>query len=342
MEKLISNNSSKMSSFLPVILCGGSGTRLWPISTPKIPKQLISLGNKGTLLEQTLKRVDLISDKCNKYGIKSLDPILIMHKDHNLPKDFYKKDIKIIYEEYANDTAVAVARLAKYIKDNYNDTTDIIITVLPADHYIYNTDQFIKDIFEGILSVNFNNIVLYGLDPTSPETKYGYILPTNPIKFIEKPEINVAIELLNNNALWNSGIFSAYNNLIYQLLEINKYNIFNWIDNPREGKAPSFDIAILQEHNEIYAKHCNGWQWSDVGTWESFTQIPEIKMEINNNISNIMKHCDNTQIINRTNKNIVAIGCSNLLVVNTDSDILILSTEKDYNNDLKQIASSII
>src|SRR3972149_2575505 len=191
----------------PVILCGGSGTRLWPISTPKIPKQFISLGKKGTLLEETIRRVSLVMKECDNYT--SYGPLLIMHKNHTLPEELSQHSSNVIYESDANDAAVAVGRAALEIKNRYHDDK-VIMIVLPADHYIENVDAFVYDIHAGINKVTEDNIVLFGIEPTSPETKYGYIIPAlNGVWFREKPDAITALELIKQQALWNSGIFAS-------------------------------------------------------------------------------------------------------------------------------------
>src|SRR3989338_7793210 len=99
----------RLCKVCPVILCGGSGTRLWPISTAKIPKQFISLGESGTLLEETIRRVDLVNQECHQHGYAVYEPLLVMHRSHTLPIELSKYEANIVYEDYANDTAVAVA-----------------------------------------------------------------------------------------------------------------------------------------------------------------------------------------------------------------------------------------
>jgi mannose-1-phosphate guanylyltransferase len=340
-DNFITDNSSFIGQIQPIILCGGSGTRLWPLSTSKIPKQFISLGERGTLLEETIRRVSLVMKKCQEYNYKTFEPILIMNHTHRLPPELSKYESNVIYEDYANDTAVAVTRAAFEIKKRHNNTS-VIMLVLPADHYIYNIDAFVRDITDGITHITNDNIVLYGIDPIGPETKYGYIIPSSTgVKFREKPNVSLALELINQNALWNSGIFAAHTDLVLQCIISSKYNIMEWILNPHDGKAPSFDIVVLQEYPNIYAHHCPGWKWSDVGTWDAFTDIPEIKQEMNDSSNIIMSECQNINILNRSQGNVVLIGCQDLFVVVNSSDILIMSNKGDYNNHLKDIATRL-
>lgn len=340
----------------PIILCGGSGTRLWPLSTPKIPKQFISLGNKGTLLEETIRRIKLVEKKCIEKNYKIYDPILIMHKDHLLSDELLKYEKNVIYEEYANDTAVAMARASVEIKNKYKNKK-IIILGMPADHYIGNVDAFVYDISQGLFLINDDNIILFGIQPTSPNTNYGYIIPGThdqksrnefntqkpQIHFREKPDLTTALELVKQGALWNSGIFAGNNDIILKCLQQSPYNIMDWLENPKIGKAPSFDIVVLQEYSKICAHYCLEWNWSDIGSFKSFMNTPEIESEIklNNASSIIISDCSNIDVLNRTLGKIVVIGCENLLIVRNGEDLLIMPNNKNYDNKLKEIATQI-
>lgn len=327
----------------PVILCGGGGSRLYPISNPKTPKQFVSLGEKGTLLEQTLLRIDKISEMLiNNHSLVVYKPLLIMHHTHKEHLHYIASfDYDIIYEEYANDTAVAVGNVCSYVQKKYNND-NVVIVVFPSDHYIYNENNFVNDIVDGTLSVTSDNIVLFGLEPTQPTTKYGYILNTNGVvTFIEKPAIDVASNLISQNALWNSGIFAANNKLILNCLSNSTYNVMDYVFNPRVGKMASFDIVVLQNYHHIVLHACTGWKWSDVGTWDSFLEIPEIKQELNENKAVITNECFNTQVLNRGNGNTVLIGCKDIIVVRHGDDILIMSNTTDYNTQLKNIALTL-
>lgn len=331
----------------PIILCGGSGTRLWPISTPYMPKQFIPLGNEGSshstnLLEQTLSRIKTIMKQLKSQGQIVLEPLLIMHKNHG---EYYTGN-NVIYEEYANDTAVAVARACNYLKNNLNNDLnnikDMIMIVFPADHYIHQVDNFCQDIVAGINQVTDNNIVLYGIKPTYNETKYGYIIPTaNGIKFHEKPSSVLANQLITVGALWNSGIFAARLSIVINSLNISSMNIWDWVHTSKEGKAASFDVAVLQEHKHIYAQISNDWEWSDVGSFDSFICIPNIIKEMNNNDNVVVHSSTNVQVLNRSPGNVVIIGCQDLLIVRNGDDLLIMSNKTDNNNQLKEIASKL-
>lgn len=329
-----------MITIQPVILCGGSGTRLWPISTAEIPKQFISLGN-GTLLEETIRRVDLILNKCKDMGYGISDPLLIMNRKHTLPSNLSKYESNIVYETHSNDTAVAITRSVLEIKSLYG-TRPTYILVMPADHYMHNVDAFVNNVCDGISHVTQKNIVLYGIDPTGPETKYGYIIPSDTgIKFKEKPNMEIALDLIQHGAMWNSGMFISNLNTIYDIVTTSPYDIMSWIEHPKSGKGPSFDVAVLQEYKDLYACHCTSWAWSDVGTWKEFIEIPEIINEIHQSQGTDVIHCTNVKVINRSKSHIIIIGCDSLLISSIGDNILIMSTTNNYDTLLKDAVNKI-
>lgn len=319
---------------VPVILCGGSGTRLWPLSNNDLPKQYISINSNGnTLLEDTISRLSSFD----------IQPFLVLNRNHPIPPSL-SSYINIIYEDYPNDTAIAVTRAALHIQRVYKDAHEnITLLVVPSDHYIGNTSQFITDINIGLSKISDTNIVLFGIQPSGPETKYGYIIPsTDRIEFKEKPCVYDASQFIQKGALWNSGIFACNLDTLIMAISRSSYNLYDWVFNPRIGKAPSFDVAILQEHPNIYAHHCENWLWSDVGTWDSFMSIPEIQTEQQRDISSrkTILHSSNSSVLNRSIGNVVVIGCDDLIVVQNGTDLLIMST-KSSNDTLKTIASSL-
>lgn len=316
-----------MYTVQPVILCGGSGTRLWPLSTNDVPKQFVKVGDK-TLLEHTIDRVTYLSEG-SEY--RWLDILFVSHQKYPLKYD------NVLYENYANDTAVAIYRTVEYLK---NDASNTILLFLPSDHYISKPDRFKADVLEGINKVTHENIVIYGIEPTGLESKYGYILNNNDnsVSFKEKPSLDVAKDLINEGALWNSGMLAVNLSHLKQLLDAT--NLQDWLINEREGKAPSFDVAVLQEQKGQYQLSvikCQDWEWSDVGTWDSFLSVPVIKDEILSQEKCKICDCKNVNVLTRTDSNVVVIGCSNINVIVTEDKILVMDNSVDHSGILKSI-----
>ena len=308
-----------------VILCGGQGTRLWPISNSKIPKQFVVMNEQKSLLDRSIERISSLS----------LDhPLIVSNRKYDIDK--YEN---ILYEDYSNDTAVAVLRSVLEVERKYGN---VKVVVLPADHNIENNDIFIKDIQRGIDKVNDHNIVLFGISPEYPSSKYGYILPQqSEIKFKEKPNTSDAMKLIDQGALWNSGIFAANTRTILNAIENSTHDIFEWINQPREGNAPSFDVAVLQEYSHISLVRCHDWGWSDIGSHDSFLLLPEIKQEVDAGKNVVKMLSEDVSVLNRGRGNVVVIGCDDLRIIVNGDDILI-TKNGDYSDELKQLISKNI
>ena len=235
---------------LPVILCGGSGTRLWPLSRKSFPKQYLSINSDSnqSLLQKTQIRV------MDLQGIQ--DPIIICNEEHRFivaeqMREINVKPNTILLEPYGRNTcpAITLATL-KALEDN----DDPIILILSSDHHISNTKKFINAINVGINYAMDGRIVTFGVVPDFPSTGYGYIKSQEPIKkakvegfsiekFIEKPNFKKAKEFFSNPKYnWNSGIFLFKASTILQ--EINSYNpdILMFCKDALLGGSKDFDF----------------------------------------------------------------------------------------------------
>jgi mannose-1-phosphate guanylyltransferase/mannose-6-phosphate isomerase len=272
----------------PVILCGGSGTRLFPKFKKSPSKQFIDFGG-WTLIDKTLERIkDSIFDS----------PIISTNKTYEklvrnaLKKNKIKK-FKIILEPFKKNTAPAIisSTLANEIKTNQP------ILFLPSDHYIPEKKKFNKILKLNLSNLNSNNIFIFAVKPKNPSIEYGYLLSkkiNNNInkvsKFIEKPNEKRAINVINQNGYWNSGIVLArkdsiinnakkFQKLLFNhcLNAVNKSklknnNIILNKNSFSKIKAISFDYAILEKAKEINAIKLN-LTWSDLGSWKEIFKI---------------------------------------------------------------------
>ena len=213
---------------IPVILCGGLGSRLWPLSRESFPKQFISIFSKNiSLLQSTANR----SKK-----IKNVeDPILICNEAHRFIVAEQMREINIqpqsiLLEPFGKNTAPAITLAALKSLERYKDPT---ILVLSSDHIFKNETTFLKSIISGKIFSDDNKLVTFGIIPKEPHTGYGYIEseePLNPkkingeriVRFIEKPNLSYAKKLIQDKKYsWNSGIFLFKSKTIIK--EINKY-----------------------------------------------------------------------------------------------------------------------
>jgi len=345
-----------------VILCGGSGTRLWPESRKSFPKQFINLIGSKSLLELTIERILKLKNQAK--------PIIVCSKNHvYFVKDTLKKyslDAFIIIEPEGKNTTTAIYLAAKL--SNKND--DLLI--LPSDHYIPETDVFVNDINYILNIKNLDHWVTLGVEPTEPNEAYGYIkvnkmhsenLIYDVVKFIEKPPKKIAIKMLSKGGyFWNSGIFmgkastiiksiktyandiARQSDLVFDKKIISKNNneisfqpeLFNKI------KSQSIDYSIMEMEKNIklYLLNC---KWSDVGSWDAIANINNKKTK---SINVFEIDSTNNFIRNNNNRLITTIGVNNLIIIDHDDATLIMKRgqsekvkiilDKLINNNKKQ------
>ena len=271
----------------PVILCGGSGTRLWPNQKDHQPKQFINFGN-WTLFGKTLER---IKSPIFDYPIISTNKKYISYIKKHLRLKGFKK-YKIILEPAKRNTASAIltSALIKEIPDNQP------LIFLTSDHLIDKIKIFNKSIKQHQKFLTDKNIFIFGIKPSTPSSEFGYFLSkkvnnkNKVVKFIEKPNINKAKKIIKKNAYWNSGMFfltkkSIINNFIkYQnknfkhcLNSVNKSRFKNKIyylykKDFLKCKSISFDHAILEKSKDINAIKLN-IPWSDLGSWKEICKV---------------------------------------------------------------------
>ena len=272
----------------PVILCGGAGTRLWPKSKNNLPKQFIDFGG-WTLFEKTLQRV---KSSIFDYPIISTNSAYVNLVRSYLVKHKIKK-YRIILEPFKKNTAPAILSSALLKEVPYNQS----MIFLPADHLIEKINQFNKSISSNKKHLSENNIFIFGIKPTSPSSEYGYFLTKKISKnlnkvdrFIEKPNVNKAKNIIRKKGYWNSGMFFARKDSIVNNFKkhqpkmfklctdaVNKSIIYKNVyhlgkHSFNKLKEKSFDYAILEK-----SKNINGIKldifWSDLGSWKEISMI---------------------------------------------------------------------
>ena len=285
-------------SLMPIILCGGSGTRLWPLSRASYPKQYLSLygESKKTLLQQTQLRLN---------GLKRLiDPLLICNEDHRfmVAEQMRQINIKpnsIILEPIGRNTAPAICIAALKAKQENDDP---LLLVLASDHIIQNNSKFLEVIEEGRTYAEKGKLVTFGIIPTKAETGYGYIQAEKefesniieglPIrKFIEKPDKESAEKYLKDSHFtWNSGIFlfraSTIINELEKFCPETVQNCKKSLENAKPDldflrlekkifqtcSSEAIDIAVM-EKTDLGTVLPMNVGWSDIGSWNSIWEI---------------------------------------------------------------------
>ena len=344
----------------PVILSGGSGTRLWPLSRTSHPKQLLPLLNQTSLLQDTINRLD---------GLKDIGhTVVICNEEYRfmVAEQAHATRIgadAIILEPVGRNTAPAIA-LAAFNAMLTNE--DAVLLVLPADHDIKNVSQFHKAIETGLQQALDNHFVTFGIVPDSPETGYGYIKSVETVrvnevaaieKFVEKPDMDTATKYLNEGGYyWNSGMFmfkaSEYLNAlqefspeIYNASQNAINNAVRDMDFIRIGaeefkKCPSdsIDYAVMEKvKNAVVIPVDIGW--SDVGSWSALHEIGEL--DDNNNVFIGDTKCVSTKncYVRAENKLVTTLGIEDLIIVDTDDALLV--AHKNHVQDIKIIVESL-
>ena len=349
---------------LPVILCGGSGSRLWPLSRQSFPKQFLSLKftNGQSLLQRTQNRLKKIKN------IQA--PILICNEEHRFIVAEQMRELKIkpnaiILEPFGRNTAPAITIAALKSLEIYENPT---LLVLSSDHQIEDEDKFAEVIEKGFKFSEEGGLVTFGIVPTSPEVGYGYIKSAEPLSksiikgskidcFIEKPNKNLAETFIRDNRYtWNSGIFMFKANSILKELKnlspdlVNKCNSslekklfdldFQRLDKDTFRSCPniSIDVAVMEKTKNSFVLPLDVG-WSDIGSWDFVWKIS--KPDSNGNVieGNIIEKHTKDSYLHSESRLIAAIGIKNIIVVETRDAILIAN--KDYSQEVKDIVNSL-
>ncbi len=337
----------------PVILCGGSGTRLWPKSRESLPKQFLPVFNEKSLLDLTVERI---------LNIKFLKkPIFICNKNHGflVKKTLEKYDLnaEIFLEPKSKNTCAAIYLAAKYCSEKEN------LLIMPSDHLIPNNKSFTEDITIIKNNIKEGSWYTLGIKPTKPSDAYGYILVekaknkfSTVIKFVEKPSKKLASKLINNsNYYWNAGIFIASSNTVIN--SINKHApeiasscnktfekiIYN--KETSEYKFPvelfseipsnSIDYAVMEKEKNIFLYPFLN-EWSDVGSWDAISEIDDLQKS-NNNIIQI--DSSNNFIINE-DRTIATIGLKDFIIIDNDDALLI--AKKKQSEKVKLVVNELL
>lgn len=305
-----------------IILSGGSGKRLWPLSTDKKPKQLLSVlpheENTESMLQRIIRQLLLYVEK---------EDILVTTTEVQL-EELQKQitDFPIICEPETRDTFPAIALASLYLRDELKCSQDEVVAVISADAFVEHT--FFEKIIElqDAIRQTSASLGLVGIKPSYPSTRFGYIerKGTDDIfeveKFTEKPSEEIAIHLIEQGALWNSGVFVfPVRTVVKHLKQYDSAITYKKaFKNFQQMPKISFDYAIVETLDDIICTTYNG-QWDDLGTWESLLK----KLNINYPQVQVTEDCYDVRVINELNFPIKVIGVSNLIVVATEKGILI-------------------
>lgn len=342
---------------IPVILCGGSGTRLWPLSRNAYPKQLLPLVNEQTMLQNTILRVKDVSIYES--------PLVICNEIHRFLVaeqllEIQAEQSKIILESIAKNTAPAITLAALHLQN----MSEAVLLVLPADHVIQNVEKFKHAVEEATKLAKQGLMVTFGIKPNHPETGYGYIKKGESLesgfvveRFVEKPTLSVAEEYLKSgDYFWNSGMFiftaatylkemekhapdilnvcrKAYQNKMSDLdfLRINK-EIF------AECRSESIDYAVMEKSENVAVVELDA-QWCDVGSWDALFNIKQADENGNVICGDAYLSQVKNSYVHAENRMLAVVGVSDHVIVETADAVLV--AHKDHCQDVKMIVNQL-
>lgn len=346
---------------LPVVLSGGAGTRLWPLSRESYPKQLLPLTSDKTMLQETVLRLAGIADLAK--------PMVVCNEAHRFMVAEQLRQIdmaahSIILEPCGRNTAPAVAIAALQAQAGGEDP---LLLVLPADHLIRDVELFCQVVESGVRLAEQDKLVTFGIVPDAPETGYGYIKATAegiegtdafPVaRFVEKPDLETAQAYVDSGQYyWNSGMFlfkaSRY------IEELEKFrpdilsacnNAFNSLsadldflrleqDSFAASPSESIDYAVMEKTDAAVVLPLSAG-WNDVGAWSALWEVHPQDRQKNVLFGDVLTEGANNCYLHATNRMIAAVGVENLVVVETADAVLV--AHRDKVQDVKGIVQQL-
>ena len=347
------------TQFFPVVLAGGSGTRLWPLSRKNFPKQFLRLQGETSLLQQTVQRA---------ITLPHAKTLVVSNEAHYFlcqeQLQAYNEKITYLLEPCARNTAPAIASAAHYIKSLAG--RDAVMLILPSDHWIADDSAWHAAMMEGAeFAARAPALVTFGILPTSPKTGYGYIESAAPLDghvlavggFREKPDVATAQALLNSgHHYWNSGMFvcragtyldelkqhapdiyehseqavaNAYHHQDYLRLEANAFGLC---------RDDSIDYAVMEKTDKAVVIPVH-MQWSDLGCWTSVAEANQLDENGNALHGKVMVKDSHNCLITSEDTLVTTLGIQDQIIVVTADAVLV--ADKRYSQQVKEIVGAL-
>lgn len=348
------------SSFIPVVLCGGSGTRLWPLSRETYPKQFLRLLGQHSLLQQTMQRLECVE------GLG--DPLLVCNEASRFVvaeqlREANIRKARILLEPERRNTAPAIASAALQALTQHDDP---LLLVLPSDHIIKDHAAFCEAINHARNAAEKGHLITFGIQPTAPETGYGYIRAGSSeleswqpvLEFVEKPNLATAEQYLESgNYFWNSGMFLFKARRYLEELERFQPEVLaackqavakaetdaDFIRLDGQAYASNPDIAIdyaVMERTDRAAMVPMDAQWSDIGSWAAVWEAAEKDKDNNAVQGDVILQDSENCMVHSTSRLVTTVGMKNTIVVETADAVLIMNA--DQAQDTKKLVTDLI
>jgi mannose-1-phosphate guanylyltransferase/mannose-6-phosphate isomerase len=351
---------------IPLILSGGSGTRLWPLSRKNLPKQFLALTDKTkTLFQQTLARVASVADQLPNTAA----PMIVCSDDHRfivaeqLRTELNQPATAILLEPVARNTAPAIVVSALHA---LSIDPEASLLVLPADHLVSDTAAFVSAISDAQGLVNDGHLVTFGITPTGPETGFGYIKRGSNLTprafiveaFFEKPNLETAQQYVNEGIYdWNAGIFMfKASALLEQVLLLapellaparaaleNAKSDMDFIRLELESFTTCEDISIdfaVMEKTESAVVVPMDCGWNDIGSWSALWEIAQKDENSNHFQGDVLAHDSKKNLVIAHDKHLVAtVGIEDLIIISTPDATMVAA--RDRVQEIKKIIESL-
>ncbi|MFW2368552.1 MAG: mannose-1-phosphate guanylyltransferase/mannose-6-phosphate isomerase [Desulforhopalus sp.] len=344
-----------MGKILPIILAGGMGSRLWPLSRELYPKQLLQLTGDISLLQTTLQRVSQLP------GV--LPPVVVVGEEHRFITLAQMDELQcfsefsILLEPIAKNTAPAICGAVEFCREAGDDVT---LLVLPADHVVMDTEQFSQAVSKASKLAQSGGIVTFGILPSGPETGYGYIERgegSRVASFKEKPDLEVAKEYLSKgNYYWNSGMFAFSINTF--LVEMEKYApemlscmasaVSNGAEDDRffrfdkaamsDCPSDSIDYALMEKTDKASMVVAD-IGWSDIGSWRALWEVLDKDEFGNVTKGDVLLEGTSNCLVKSENMLVAAVGMEDTLVVETADALLVAPMNR--SQDVKKVVKRL-
>ena len=306
-----------------ILLSGGSGKRLWPLSNDVRSKQFIKLFKDGDKYESMVQRV---YRQITTVDADAKITIATSKSQASAIKNQLGEKASICVEPCRRDTFPAIALAVAYLHDELGVGAGEAVVVCPVDPYVDNTYYEAVKTLQELAEQGNANLTLMGIEPTYPSEKYGYIIPENgenvsKVKaFKEKPDVETAKKYLAQSALWNAGIFAFKLGYLldkaHSMIDFEDYrDLFNKYDTLTKI---SFDYAVVEKESRIQVLRYSG-DWKDVGTWNMMAEVMADKTKGKAILDEI---CENTNVVNELNIPILCMGCKDMIVAASGDGIL--------------------
>jgi len=343
---------------LPLVMAGGSGSRLWPLSRSLYPKQFLSLTGKGSMLQETITRLD---------SLPCLAPMIVCNEEHRfvVAEQLRQRDLShsgILLEPVGRNTAPAITAAALLALEQDSDP---LLLILAADHAILNPAGFTAAVSQAVPAAQAGKLVAFGCTASAPETGYGYISKGEALSehiyqvkaFVEKPDIETAKQyVLSGDYLWNSGMFLFKASAFIHELEKYHPEILSFCKEAVEGRSfdldfvrldeaafracpsDSIDYAVMEKSRNVVVAPMDA-NWSDIGSWQALWDINSKDDNGNVITGDVLPQSSSNCYINAQHRLVSVVGADDLVIVETKDAVLVAN--KNKVQEIKHVVSQL-